>query len=106
MGGGDKGYDLVTKGDNQNEMLMKPLHLASCAWGTQVQGTIQLFSGTMGTKAKGSSKSLVSSVCSEVRDWTHIVTKIQCVLSPLLSPGWGQREEARGKVTDIHISNI
>lgn len=66
---------------------------------------IQLFSGTAGARTKGSSTSLVSSVCSKVT-LMHIFTNIQCVPSHLPSPVWGPREEAREKATSFGMLNI
>lgn len=94
----------VIKGDEQSEMLMKPLHVASGAW-IMDAGIIQLFSGTAGARTKGSSTSLVSSVCSKVT-LMHIFTNIQCVPSRLPSPVWGPREEAREKATSFGMLNI
>lgn len=85
----------VIKGDEQSEMLMKPLHVASGAW-IMDAGIIQLFSGTAGAKTKGSSTSLVSLVCSIVT-LMHIFTNIHCVPRPLchLFGAWERRPEER-----------
>ena len=93
----------VIKGDEQSERLMKPLRVASGAW-IMDAGIIQLFPGTAGARTKGDSTSLASSVCSKVT-LMHIFTNIQCVPSPLPSPVWGPREEAREKATSFRILN-